>query len=1094
MGSGVDGKDSRKLKSRVDELQTILAAEIKSRNISERELEQQILSARENINQLDGSNDGALAQKVVELTDQLHRTEAALQMESTERLELQKQVDAITAHESTVNSQLKKLQKDLEKEMFMNKVAADERNRHLELIREAESRIIESKEKLAEADQKRIESQRESRNLISNLERAIADQASDFSALVQEKGVYIDQVASDMSASQAKATQVMESKFISFEKKIALMENNLHEALNENLRSLHTDLRIQRENAEANHQEMKEVLSAEITSRRRAIDKSNGKVEKLFANHDDIVHNFQKLKAGVDENVEELNTNVCKVAAGFSDQLITLQDVTKKAVRTLQIDQVSLTAQLKNSIGEYKQLNKIVSGRIDECNSNMLTMEASLKARCKKLDLRIDETNGLVEEKSNELLDCIKVETRKREESVRKVNNTIKIAMEDCYARIDSVATEADAKLCKEATNRSNEILSAEKRQQALLTKERQLTDDKMVTLQETMCNEISYAISIENQTRSRNMQKVSKSLHSRMATLAETTNELIAAEARERSANLAKTKEVLSEFETTLADRAAAIEKSQSSFRDDLRIDFEERDLRSSQFKRRLARRLAREAQEFAETDENLRKLIEVQSDNTRYESKQLEDKLEQGLERSDENLAKEVAGIEKQIAESSNNILLEVEKREGELLSRLKKELMEQLLANHVRAQSYRQRIDKRIASLEVRNCLDDVVNKVAETSVLESVSNKVLEVSKAANSDSSEAKSYVDLATKFLDKKLMAGFNDYDKRLARGLEDVKVEVNEQVLGQVEKNDLALLEHLKKIHEKSHQHRTRLEDGLIKVEVGLSIDRIVNQIESTQVLEVSEAVNSDSSDAKSYVDLATKFLDKKLMAGFNEYDKRLTRGLEDVKAEVNESVLGQVEKNDLALLEHLKKVHEKSHQHRTQIEEGLINVEVGLSLDRIISRVVDNNVQRMPLYATDDSSKWITKTDDKSGRPYYYNIDTLSSQWEPPPCLESARLKEVLSSDPKDTAREEFIAEVDRRINAVGIEVLDRMQKLQARQKENEELIQSYDIPVLLDRVNTLQHEVEETVEELHGVKEELHEQVGAGKKILADAIRGG
>ena len=323
----------------------------------------------------------------------------------------------------------------------------------------------------------------------------------------------------------------------------------------------------------------------------------------------------------------------------------------------------------------------------------------------------------------------------------------------------------------------------------------------------------------------------------------------------------------------------------------------------------------------------------------------------------------------------------MLEVDRKEVELLKRLKVELMEQLLSNHVRSQSHRQLVENSMRNLEVRSCLDNIVNTVVEVNVIDSFGSKVDAVASTTSSDTSESKAYVDLATKFLDKKLMAGFDDYNKRLAKGLAEVRKDVHS----------------------------------------------------------------------------------------------------------VSDNVLEQVEKNDSALLNHLKHIHAKSNQHRHELEEGLLQVEVSSCMDRIVSTIVDNGSPGdsvSNLNAADIPANWETQKDKKTGGTYYYNRVTNVTQWQRPTCLSGA----VPSED--SLARENITSEIDLKINAVGIEVLDRVQKVQLRQKEAEELLQSYDLPVLLDSMNSLRHDLAEATDELQSVKEELGHLTQQGK-MLADVM---
>lgn len=971
-GDGMGGKDARKLKLRVDELQTILAAEIKSRNISERELEQQIMSARENMNQRDDAGGGgrgggnvgtAFAKKLAELSDKIHHTEASLEMETTERAELQRQLTAITTHESTVSSQIKKLETNLEKELFLNKVAADERKRQMELIRDAENKIVESGEKLAETEHKRKELQRESRNHIEHLEKKILDQAEEFQRIVQDQSAHVEQVAADMQTSQEKAAQAMEARIKEFEGKVLLMEKNMHATLSDGLRSLHNDMRVDRENAEASHQEMKEVLSAEITSRRKAVGKTNSNVEKLSTQQEDIIKNLQKLKSQLDDNVKEINEGLCKIAGGFSEQLITLQEVTKTAVRTLQIDQVSLTAKLKNSVVEYKQLHHLLDDRVNDCNSSIASVEESLKAQSKKLILRIDEVDGRLEEKSEDLHMLIQTEAKKREESGRKLTAAVTASAEQCSAEVQDLATNLEVRVNREATARSNALISSEKRLQDSAERQAILFDDKMSVMIETVNNEISYAISIENQTRSRTLQKMSKSLHSEMKTLSDTTNDLVAAESKERAADLVKTTSSLLQFEKTMAEETQQMENKHLDFIDTMRIVFEENDMNAKQAKCRLNRRLARQTKFIQETDDSLRELMST----NQLKSDKSTEKLFSGLAESDRRVEHEIGAVNTKIMSSRKSVFKEMDRREEEFIKRLKQELMQQLLANHVKAQADRKRLQEGLIRVEVRGCLDGLVNAVVEDSMSVSVGEKFEEVQNATVSDTTEAKDYVDLATKFLDKKLMAGFDDYNKRLCMGLDDVRVNVN-----------------------KSH-----------------------------------------------------------------------------------EEVMTQVEKNDLALLEHLKKIHAKGNERRNYLEHSLRTVEVSSCMDRMVNSIVESNMSAS--LENDSPANWEANKDE-SGHTFYYNKVTHTKQWEKPRCFNVKQSTESTHHTLTPRERQKVTTEIDMKINAVGIEVLDRVQKLQIRQKEIEETLESYNMPVIMSDVTTLRHDLDDAVEEVQVMKDEL------------------
>lgn len=976
------GKDARKLKLRVDELQTILAAEIKSRNISERELEQQILSARENMNQRDdggagggggGSVGTAFAKKLAELSDKIHHNEALLEMETTERAELQRQLTAITTHESSVSSQIKKLETSLEKELFLNKVAADERKRQMELIRDAENKIVESGEKLAETEHKRKELQRESRNHIEHLEKKILDQAEAFQRIVQDQSSHVEQVAAGMQASQETAALAMEARIKEFEGKVLLMEKNMHATLSDGLRSLHNDMRVDRENAQASHQEMKEVLSAEITSRRKAVGKTNSNVEKLSAQQEDIIKNLQKLKSQLDDNVKEINEGLCKIAGGFSEQLITLQEVTKTAVRTLQIDQVSLTAKLKNSVVEYKQLHHLLDDRVNSCNSSIASVEESLKAQSKNMLSRIDEVDGRLEEKSDELRTAIHTESKRREENGRKLTAAITSSAEKCSSEIQDVATELELRVNREATARSNALISSEKRLQDSVERQAILFDDKMSIMKEIVNNEISYAISMENQTRSRTIQKMNKSLHSQMKTLSDTTNELVATESKERAADLIKTTAALHQFEKIMEGETQQMENKHLDFVDTMRIVFEENDMNAKQAKCRLNRRLARQTKFIQETDHSLRELMT----SNQLKSDKSTERLFSGLAESDKRVEHEIGDVKTKIMSSRKSVFKEMDRREEEFIKRLKQELMQQLLASHVKAQADRNRLQEGLVRVEVRGCLDGLVNTVVEDSVSMSVGAKFEEVQSATVSDTTEAKDYVDLATKFLDKKLMAGFDDYNKRLSMGLDDVRVDVN-----------------------KSH-----------------------------------------------------------------------------------EEVMSQVEKNDLALLDHLKKIHAKGNDRRHYLEECLRTVEVSSCMDRMVNSIVESNMSAS--LANDNPANWDTKKDE-SGHTYYYNVVTHTNHWEKPRCLNAKQSTEATHHSLTPRERQKVTTEIDMKINAVGIEVLDRVQKLQIRQKEIEETLQSYNMPVIMSDVTTLRHDLDDAVEEVQVMKDELDLKLTSVTKV--------
>lgn len=962
---GVVGGDAKKLKLRLDELQTILAAEIKSRNTSERELEQQILSTRENfIHQEGGGNVGAVfAKKLAELSDKLHYAEAGLQLEGTERGELQRQLAAITALESSVEGKIKKLQTDLEKEKFMHKVAADERKRQTEQIREAEGRLVEANERLEECDLKRRELQKESRAHVESLQRQLAEQAEEFRLLLHESQRHTDEVAADV---QAKAAREAEARFREHAAKAAAAEKSMHAALGEGLRELHNDVRVDRESAEASLQEMKQVLSAEITSRRKAVGKTNANVDKVFATQEDVIKNMRKLKEIVDENVKEINSGLCKIAAGFSEQLITLQDVTKTAVRTLQIDQVSLAAKLKNATVEYKQLHSLLADRADLFDKSLEAGAAALKSQGKALHSRVDQVSARVDEQVAELGSLVLIEAKTREDGLRSAVEAMKASAEKCESLVSEVASDLASKLDKEAEARSSDVANAEKRLQDCLAKQAEQAGEMNSLLEETFGTEISYAISMENQARCRQTQKVSKSLREELNSLAQKSSELVAAESVERAAALAQSAAALQACEHALACSEAKMTATHADFVSGIRIDFEERDMSATMARCRLQRQLVRQSKSLNETDENLRQLISVQQQSHESGS----EKMLACLAECNDRFMSEVGAVRAAVDKSSKSVLREVDRKEKELLRRLKQELMEQLLTSHVRAQVHRKRVENELCSLQVRGCLDGLVHSVVEQSVSQSLGAQVA----AASSDTSEAKEYVDLATKFLDKKLMAGFEDYGKRLSRGLGEVR---------------------------------------------------------------------------------------------------------EDVTA-ANSAMLEQVEINDRALLEHLQKIHNTSSERRQKLEESLRVVEVSSCVDRMVSSIVESHFFAPAAHNDDDPSSWDTRVDESSGSTYYLNKRTQATQWEPPLCLQRPPASTVVAPTdaaqplPPDSSesREEISAEIDKKVGLVGAEV----QTLQARVKEAEELLQSYDMPVMISNVHALRHDLDDATEELHGMREQL------------------
>jgi hypothetical protein len=122
--------------------------------------------------------------------------------------------------------------------------------------------------------------------------------------------------------------------------RMELLSRQIHDC-DISLSRLRSEIKEDRERNHSSIQEIREVLSEEITSRRKAIGRVNNSLEKLTSSS-------ESLSMDTEDKFRNIDSKLCKVTEGFADQLLSLQYSTRNALQTLQTENKTLSTRFLN--------------------------------------------------------------------------------------------------------------------------------------------------------------------------------------------------------------------------------------------------------------------------------------------------------------------------------------------------------------------------------------------------------------------------------------------------------------------------------------------------------------------------------------------------------------------------------------------------------------------------------------------------------------------------------------------------------------------------------------------------------------------------
>jgi hypothetical protein len=429
-------RESRKIKSKVEELQNILASEIKSRHRSEETFVKQIeyLTSQHSQalpNQDDMFSPQILTTRLDKLTDQLRLVEDALDRErASSNSRHQQFVQTLESHKTNSDQMLQKYnqtQTTLESienilpsltsmdSSLLEKLKKEENGRN-QISQNLSNEIQSLSERLKELEQQSQQKSIEVNSQLRSQHHQILEMA--------ETSNRIEGLVSSTEAMLKKN----ETKFQSFAERLEIQMNKDKE---QNMISM---------------TEIREILSAEITSRRTAVSKLTQQLSLCERQEEERRQHFIQFKDEHEMKMVSLNTSLTKVTESLTEQLLTLQNNFKFALQNLQMKQMKA----ENFLTEYSLKFQSTESEIERISHVVVTMEGKLiekihlcgeewrekmeteksvqalswKRSREKIDLQFEkvwkECLNLVDNTREELIEEIE-KNRKEEESSRKI-------------------------------------------------------------------------------------------------------------------------------------------------------------------------------------------------------------------------------------------------------------------------------------------------------------------------------------------------------------------------------------------------------------------------------------------------------------------------------------------------------------------------------------------------------------------------------------------------------------------------------------------------------------------------------------------------
>ena len=502
---------------KMDELQSILATEIKSRIQSEETLRKQILRTHSNQHSDDNGSSGAgvmVTSRLDALTDQIRSMEEEIASEKISISSLREKLSVLAdSLRQDTETHLKDMMTDIDNSVSLQHSAKEERKVLFESVRQLERSLAEQRDGLAGMDKEisdlQTNTQRDMDNISSKLTEEIRMMRHMFDTTISELQGGLE----EEGQARVQATRGVQDDLRDIHNKLRHMDEMWQERLEDGLRVAYADLKSAKESNTACVQELREVLSAEITSRRKAAGKITSSMHTLTETTDKNTSDLHALAGEVDERFSLLDANLCKVTSSFSEQIGTLKTATRSAVRTLQMEQKSLLSRVEDMERENKRYHAVMMEEIKKASERQERMEAAFNDRLKALDKVMEGVVASTEARCGRIERSLAEEVEHRQQAVQHVTDLLASTVQKISAKIEETSVEMSYKVTIEEQTRVHMLSVLEKRLLDAISRDRAASSRDMKAAQEQMASDLQYAVTTEAQARAEGISQLESML-----------------------------------------------------------------------------------------------------------------------------------------------------------------------------------------------------------------------------------------------------------------------------------------------------------------------------------------------------------------------------------------------------------------------------------------------------------------------------------------------------------------------------------------------------------------------------------------------------
>ena len=507
-------QEFHKTKAKIDELRSILASEIKSRNHSEEALQQQILLNRSSHVAEEGGGGPVMMSRMDAIEDRIHTMEDEISSERLSIANLRAKLSALTGTlRDDAEGHLKDILTDIDNGVSLQHGAKEERKQLFEGIRKVERGLVEYKDSLQRGAERVEGLQTDKQRSVEGLSALLAE---DVLRMRQE----IDTNTSDLqeavvSAREARidAERALDEGIDTVQAKIRDIDRSWKDRLSEGLRGVHGDLRSDKDSNAACLQELREVLSAEITSRRKAAGKISSSVESTTSNAERNTCDLHVLAGEVEERFTALDANLCKVTSSFSDQIRAFKTVAKVAARTLQTEQKCLLDRVFETEQGNRRQRACMSDELKRASERQDRMEAAFYERMKALDKTMEGIVAATEARNVRLEKSLAEDTEQRQTAVRHATNLLSSTVLKVTAKIEEASVEMSYATTVEVQNRVQMISALERKVLHMMGRARAAGNRELKAIQVHIASDLRNAVATEAQTMSENRSRLGSRL-----------------------------------------------------------------------------------------------------------------------------------------------------------------------------------------------------------------------------------------------------------------------------------------------------------------------------------------------------------------------------------------------------------------------------------------------------------------------------------------------------------------------------------------------------------------------------------------------------